>query len=84
MRSHYVTGGGGTQIHLVETGQTAGPSILFLHGLAQSWRVWSRQLSSDLRRDFRLVAMDLRVTGSFGTIRPPTTSGCGPSPRHPL
>jgi non-heme chloroperoxidase len=75
MRSHYVTGGGGTQIHLVETGQTAGPSILFLHGLAQSWRVWSRQLSSDLQRDFRLVAMDLR--GHGGSEKP--TGGYGDS-----
>lgn len=63
MRTHHIAGGGGTQIHLVETGQMAGRSILFLHGFAQCWRVWSHQMSSDLERDFRLVAMDLRGHG---------------------
>ena len=32
MKSHRVAGGGGTQIHLVETGNPRGRPILFIHG----------------------------------------------------
>jgi non-heme chloroperoxidase len=63
MKSHRITGGGGTQLHLVETGNTNGRPILFIHGTSQCWLNWNRQLSSDLGDDFRLVAMDLRGHG---------------------
>src|SRR5690242_11370106 len=63
MTSHEVAGGGGVRLHVVETGNPRGRPILFLHGMSQCWLNWSRQMSSDLARDFRLVAMDLRGHG---------------------
>ena len=64
MKHHTITGGGGTLLHLVETGNPHGPPILFIHGFSQCSLVWSRQLDSDLARHYRLVAMDMRGHGS--------------------
>jgi non-heme chloroperoxidase len=58
-----ITGGAGTQIHLVETGNPRGRSILFIHGFSQCRLAWGRQLNSDLAADYRLVAMDMRGHG---------------------
>jgi non-heme chloroperoxidase len=63
MTSHRVVGGGGTQLHVIETGNPNGRPILFIHGFSQCRLAWSRQLTSDLANDFRLVAMDLRGHG---------------------
>jgi pimeloyl-ACP methyl ester carboxylesterase len=63
MQSHYITGGGGTRLHVLETGNPHGHSILFIHGFSQSGLCWARQLDSDLATDHRLVAMDLRGHG---------------------
>jgi non-heme chloroperoxidase len=63
MKTHRITGGGGTQLHLVETGNPTGRPILFIHGFSQCGLAWSRQLNSDLADDYRLVAMDLRGHG---------------------
>ena len=63
MKSHQITGGGGIQLHLVETGNSKGRSILFIHGFSQCWLAWSRQMNSDLANDYRLVAMDIRGHG---------------------
>ena len=63
MKHHTITGGGGTQLHLVETGKSSRRPIMFIHGLSQCWLSWSRQMSSDLANDFRLVAMDIRGHG---------------------
>ena len=63
MKSHRITGGGGIQLHLVETGNSSGRPILFIHGFSQCWVSWSRQMSSDLADDYRLVAMDMRGHG---------------------
>jgi non-heme chloroperoxidase len=63
MNHHKITGGGGTQLHLVETGNPKGRSIVFIHGFSQCWLAWSRQMSSDLADDHRLVAIDLRGHG---------------------
>ena len=63
MKSHKITGGGGTQLHVVETGNSTGRPILFIHGLSQCWLTWSRQMNSDLADDYRLVAMDMRGHG---------------------
>ncbi len=62
-QSHTITGGGGIQLHLVETGNSAGRPILFIHGFSQCWLAWSRQVNSDLADDYRLVAMDMRGHG---------------------
>lgn len=63
MKTHKITGGGGIQLHLVETGNSKGRPIIFIHGLSQCWLAWSRQMSSDLANDYRLVAMDMRGHG---------------------
>jgi non-heme chloroperoxidase len=61
--SGWVTGGGGVRLHVQQAGDPGGRPVLFLHGLSQCRLAWDRQLSSDLGRDLRLVAMDLRGHG---------------------
>jgi pimeloyl-ACP methyl ester carboxylesterase len=63
MRSHFVTGGNGVRLHATETGNPSAPPILFIHGFSQCWLTWRKQLDSDLARDHRLVAMDIRGHG---------------------
>jgi pimeloyl-ACP methyl ester carboxylesterase len=63
MENHKITGGGGVQLHLVETGNPSGRPILFIHGFSQCGFAWNRQLISDLASDHRLVAMDIRGHG---------------------
>ena len=63
MEDHRITGGGGVQLHLVETGNPRGRPIMFIHGFSQCSLSWRRQLSSDLADDFRLIAMDIRGHG---------------------
>jgi non-heme chloroperoxidase len=63
MKNHRIAGGGGIELHLVETGKLSGRPIMFIHGVSQCWLTWSRQMSSDLADDHRLVAMDLRGHG---------------------
>ena len=60
---HVVAGGGGCKLHVVETGNRNGRPILFIHGFSLCSLVWSRQFESDLARDFRLVALDMRGHG---------------------
>ncbi len=63
MKDHMIIGGGGTRLHLIETGNVSGRPIVFIHGLSQSCFAWLRQLNSDLADQFRMVAMDLRGHG---------------------
>jgi pimeloyl-ACP methyl ester carboxylesterase len=63
MKGHNITGGGGTQLHLIETGNPKGRPILFIHGFSQCSLAWSRQLNSELADRYRLVAMDMRGHG---------------------
>ncbi|HET9035067.1 MAG TPA: alpha/beta hydrolase [Myxococcaceae bacterium] len=63
MKSHRITGGARTELHVVETGNPRGRPILFLHGTSQCWLQWSRQLDSILAVSHRLVALDLRGHG---------------------
>lgn len=63
MLSHTITGGGGLQLYVEETGSPAGRPILFIHGFSQCRLSWGKQMASDLADDFRLVAMDIRGHG---------------------
>ena len=63
MNHNKITGGDGTQLHVVESGNPKGRPILFIHGFSQCSLAWSRQLNSDLVQDHRLVAMDMRGHG---------------------
>jgi pimeloyl-ACP methyl ester carboxylesterase len=64
MKHHTITGGGGTLLHLVETGNPRGQPILFIHGISQCALAWERQLSSPTLGSHRLIAMDMRGHGS--------------------
>lgn len=64
MKSYYVPGSQGTALYVVETGNSLGEPILFIHGFSQSHFVWWKQLhSQQLKEEFRLVAFDLRGHG---------------------
>lgn len=63
IRNARITGAAGTQLHVVEAGNSSGRPILFIHGFSQCWLTWSRQLNSDLADDYRLIAVDLRGHG---------------------
>ncbi len=63
IRSRRITGGAGTSLHVTETGNENGRSVLFVHGLSQCALAWRKQLRSPLGNDLRLVAMDLRGHG---------------------
>ena len=63
VRTHQVSGGGGVRLHVYETGNRSGQPVLFIHGLSQCGLAWNRQLQSELARDYRLVALDLRGHG---------------------
>jgi non-heme chloroperoxidase len=62
-----VTTADGIRLNVVEAGNAAGPAIVFVHGISQSWLSWIAQLSDDgLRAKYRLVAFDLRGHGASG------------------
>ena len=63
MKTYTVTGGGGAQLFVEETGNPNGRPVLFIHGYSQCRLAWNKQLHSDLEKDLRLVAMDLRGHG---------------------
>ncbi len=68
-RTHTVTGAGGVDLCVDETGNENGRPILFVHGWAQSRRSWRKQLDSDLASEYRLVALDNRGHGDSGKPR---------------
>ncbi len=56
----------GLSISAQSWGDPDGPEILFIHGLMQSHLSWSRQVESELAREFRMVTYDLRGHGDPG------------------
>jgi len=69
MKTHRITGGGGVELQVLETGNPKGRPIVFLHGASQSLLQWNRQLDSSLTEHHRLVAIDLRGHGLSGKPR---------------
>lgn len=63
MKTHRVSGGGGVQLHVVETGNPQGRPILFIHDASQCWLHWSRQMNASLADKHRFVALDMRGHG---------------------
>jgi pimeloyl-ACP methyl ester carboxylesterase len=63
METHTITGGGGVDLRVDETGDPDGQAVLFIHGYSQSRLCWTRQLESALAEEFRLVAVDNRGHG---------------------
>ncbi|OJT26271.1 alpha/beta hydrolase [Archangium sp. Cb G35] len=64
LRTSFVEGPGGVRLAVSETGPSSGvPSVLFVHGFAQSRQSWEAILQGRLARNHRLVAVDLRGHG---------------------
>jgi non-heme chloroperoxidase len=63
MKTHSIAGGAGLNLHVEETGNPDGKSLLFIHGFSQCHLAWRKQIRSDLAREFRLVTMDIRGHG---------------------
>ncbi|MSO97294.1 MAG: alpha/beta hydrolase [Rhodospirillaceae bacterium] len=61
-----VAGAGGLPLNVAETGKADGPAILLIHGMAMGYLSFKPQFDSDLAKDFRLVAFDLRGHGNSG------------------
>jgi non-heme chloroperoxidase len=61
-----VAGTGGVPLNVVTVGNRAGRSIVFAHGIGQSYLAFENQLRSSLQKDFQLVAFDLRGHGNSG------------------
>lgn len=71
-----IAGYGSVPLVVVETGNRAGPPILFTHGYSQSYLAWESQLRDPaLLRDFHLIAFDLR--GHGGSAKPTSPSDYG-------
>ncbi|MCC7048474.1 MAG: alpha/beta hydrolase [Alphaproteobacteria bacterium] len=66
-----VTTPDGVSVSVSEWGNPEGPEIVFIHGAAQSSLSFARQCHSELARDFRLVAYDLRGHGFSDKPRNP-------------
>lgn len=54
----------GVTLAVREWGNPVGPEILLIHGVAQSHLSFERQINSDLMKDHRVVAFDLRGHGA--------------------
>lgn len=63
MTTHSIPGGGGLTLNVQETGPADAQPILFIHGFSQCGLAWTKQMRSELARDFRLIAMDIRGHG---------------------
>lgn len=58
-----VTAPDGVKIAAYEWGNPNGPEIVFIHGFSQSYLSFSKQFTSDLAKDYRIIAFDLRGHG---------------------
>jgi pimeloyl-ACP methyl ester carboxylesterase len=56
----------GVPLCVAEGGNPRGRAIVFVHGYSQTYGVFARQFSSDLAREFRLLALDMRGHGCSG------------------
>ncbi|CUR79083.1 alpha/beta fold hydrolase [Achromobacter xylosoxidans] len=63
----------GVTLAIQESGDPAGPAIVFVHGLLGSRLSWEAQLSSPLLQRYRLIAYDLRGHGQSGKPTAPQT-----------
>jgi pimeloyl-ACP methyl ester carboxylesterase len=65
MRSRDVISPDGLRLDAYESGNTAGPEILFIHGFSQCAQCWSGQFDDPLLKErFRLIAFDIRGHGA--------------------
>ncbi|ANN73177.1 alpha/beta fold hydrolase [Bordetella bronchialis] len=59
-----VTGAGGVRVAAYEWGNPDGREIFLVHGVAQCHLCFAPQIDSELAREFRIVAVDLRGHGA--------------------
>jgi non-heme chloroperoxidase len=64
LRYSIVEGHGGVPLNVVEAGERGAPGILLIHGFAQSYVAFKKQLNSDLSNSFHLVSFDMRGHGA--------------------
>lgn len=65
MQQRNVNSSDGVTLAAYESGNSAGPEILFIHGFSQCARCWESQFNDPgLSRRFRLAAFDLRGHGA--------------------
>jgi non-heme chloroperoxidase len=62
----FIPASDGVPLCVGESGNPAGPPILFLPGFSQSQAVFTLQFNSGLARDYRLIGLDFRGHGSSG------------------
>src|ERR1041384_2245198 len=73
MTTHAIAGGNNLMLHVEESGNPNGRPMLFVHGFSQCGLAWMKQMRSELARDFRLIAMDIRGHGL--SDKPPDVYG---------
>ena len=62
-KPHAVTTPDGVKLNVQEWGNPNGPEIVLIHGFAQSYLSWTKQFTSDLAKDFRIITYDARGHG---------------------
>lgn len=60
------TDGEAVRFHYVEAGPTTGETVVFLHGLPDSWYQWHHQMAA-FAGDYRCIAFDLKGYGQSST-----------------
>jgi len=70
----------GVKLNVVEAGRLDGPPMVFLHGLASSWKAWEGVMAApELASRYRLIAFDLRGHGDSDTdLNPEQLTAEGP------
>lgn len=65
-RVDFVAAPDGVPLCVAEAGNPRGPPLVLIHGYSQTYAVFQRQFDSELARDFRLLALDMRGHGCSG------------------
>src|ERR1700719_1353357 len=66
---------GGVPIHYLVTGKDSGEAVVLLHGFASSIEAqWPRVIEA-LKKDYKVIAMDLRGCGGSGKPQDPKKYG---------
>jgi pimeloyl-ACP methyl ester carboxylesterase len=60
---HWTADINGISLHVAESGPTAGPAVLLVHGFPELWLSWRHQMAALAARGFRALAPDLRGYG---------------------
>jgi pimeloyl-ACP methyl ester carboxylesterase len=80
LRHRRVQTADGVMLNVVEAGRPDGLAMVFVHGLASSWRAWEAVMAApELASRYRLIAFDLRGHGDSDTdLKPGQLTADGP------